>query len=340
MTTSDHLSISGAELGTLWMGYQNKTMNMRFLEYYMEKAENPEAKDILQSYHDKEAKHIETIIKIFQDEGAVLPVGFTEKDVTPGAPRLFDEMFDIMHLRLITQINMGLFTMHLSMAYREDIRKLYQLFSADAQEAFDKTTGFLLKHSAIPRPPYVPMPKDIEFARNKQYMSGFNLLTNKRPLNTIEIAHLYQALEANTMGITLMTGFAQTAQNHEAAKIFLDGKELAKKIVSKISDAMRQSDIHTPSMWAGTATDSTHAPFSDKMMMYQTSVFSSFGLTSNAIGSAFSLRSDLPLKLAKIAQDTFSFAKNSGQVMIKNGWMEEPPQAQDRKKLAKGQRNK
>ncbi|MFG6117869.1 DUF3231 family protein [Thalassobacillus sp. B23F22_16] len=340
MTTSDHLSISSAELGTLWMGYQNKTMNMRFLEYYMEKAENPEAKDILQSYYDKEAKHIETIIKIFQDEGAVLPVGFTEKDVTPGAPRLYDELFDIMHLRLITQINMGLFTVHLSMAYRDDIRKLYKLFSDDAQEAFDRTTGFLLKNSAIPRPPYVPMPKDIAFARNKQYMSGFNLLTHKRPLNTIEIAHLYQALEANTMGITLMTGFAQTAQNHEASKLFLDGKELAKKIVSKLSDVLRQSDIHTPSMWAGTATDSTNAPFSDKMMMYQTSVFSSFGLTSNAIGSAFSLRSDLPLKLAKIAQDTFSFAKNSGQIMIKNGWMEEPPQAQDREKLTKGQRNK
>jgi hypothetical protein len=107
-----------------------------------------------------------------------------------------------------------------------------------------------------------------------------------------------------------------------------------------LTDLLRQSDVHTPSPWAGTATDSTNAPFSDKMMMYQTSVLSGFGLTSNAVGSAFSLRSDLPLKLAKMAQDTFTFAKNTGQVMIKNGWMEEPPQAEDRTKLSKGQSGK
>ncbi|QKY68341.1 DUF3231 family protein [Lentibacillus sp. CBA3610] len=187
MTTSDNLSISGAELGTLWMGYQNKTMNMRFLEYYIEKAEDPEAKDILESYYNKENEHVETLIKIFQDEGAVLPVGFTGKDVTPGAPRLYDEMFDIMHLRLIAAINMGLFTVHLSMAYRDDIRELYQRFTVDAQETYDQTTSFLLKHSAIPRPPYITMPKDVEFAKNKQYLSGFNLLSHKRPLNAVEL---------------------------------------------------------------------------------------------------------------------------------------------------------
>nr|WP_264372002.1 DUF3231 family protein [Salicibibacter halophilus] len=322
------------------MGYENKTMNMRFLEHYIEKAENREAKDILKSYYKKERKHVETLAKIFQKEGAALPVGYTEKDVEPGAPRLFDEMFDVMHLRLITIINMGLFTVHSSMAYREDIRKLYKDFTADAQEGYDQTTGFLLKHAAIPRPPYISMPKDIEFVKNKQYMSGFNMLSRKRPLNAVEIGHLYQSLEANSVGMTLMTGFAQAAQNKDAGKVFFDGKNLAKQIVDKLSDLLRESDVHTPSVWAGIATDSTNAPFSDKMMMYQTSVFANFGLTSNAIGSAFSLRSDLPAKLAKTATDIFTFAKDSGQVMVDNGWMEEPPQAEDRTQLAKGQSKK
>ncbi|AXF56348.1 DUF3231 family protein [Salicibibacter kimchii] len=340
MTTSDHLSISAAELGSLWMGYENKTMNMRFLEHYMEKAENQDAKKILASYYKKERNHVETLTKIFQEEGAALPVGYTEKDVEPGAARLFDEMFDIMHLRLITVINMGLFTVHLSMAYRDDIRKLYQRFTADAQEAYDQTTDFLLKHAAIPRPPYITLPKEVEFAKTKQYMSGFNLFSQKRPLNAVEIGHIYQPLEANTIGMTLMAGFAQSAQNKDAAKIFFDGKDLAKQIVTKLSDLLRDSDVHTPSMWAGNATDSTNAPFSDKMMMYQTSVFTNFGMTSNAIGSAFSLRSDLPAKMAKTAADIFNFAKNSGQVIVDNGWLEEPPQAEDRTQLAKGKSNR
>jgi nitrogen fixation protein len=35
------------------------------------------------------------------------------------------------------------------------------------------------------------------------------------------------------------------------------------------------------------------------------------------------------------AKDIFTFAQDGGKIMIKNGWMEEPPQIEDRNRLTK-----
>ncbi|MDQ0201658.1 hypothetical protein J2S10_004868 [Neobacillus ginsengisoli] len=53
------------------------------------------------------------------------------------------------------------------------------------------------------------------------------------------------------------------------------------------------------------------------------------------MGGAFSLRNELPAKMAILATDIFTFAQDGGKIMIKNGWMEEPPQIEDRIQLTK-----
>ena len=65
-------------------------------------------------------------------------------------------------------------------------------------------------------------------------MSGFNLFSEKRALNTVEVAHLYHAIESNIIGMQLITGFAQVANEPEVKKYFIRGKELSKKIVTDL----------------------------------------------------------------------------------------------------------
>ncbi|OIK10792.1 hypothetical protein BIV60_20195 [Bacillus sp. MUM 116] len=48
----------------------------------------------------------------------------------------------------------------------------------------------------------------------------------------------------------------------------------------------------------------------------------------NALGGVFSLRNDLPAKMAPLSKDIFTFSQDGGK-MIKNGWMEEHPQIED-----------
>jgi hypothetical protein len=317
------------------MEYQSDTLTMRVLEYFLEKAENEESKKIFQSQYEKKIEHVGTIKTILQNENAAIPVGYTEKDVNKGVPRLWNDSFDMMYTRVMAKVEIGLYALHSSMTYREDIRNLTKRFTGDAQETYDRATAFLLKKGVLARPPYVSLPKEVEFVDDKNYMSGFNLLSEKRALNTVEIANIYQGMETNILGAQLMAGFAQSASEKEAKQYFTKGMELSKKIVSTLGKLLMDSDIQPPSTWAGRALDSTIPPFSDKLMMYNTSLLSTFGLGSHAIGAAFSLRSDLPLKMAKLAKDIFSYSKEGGKLMVKHNWMEEPPQAEDRYQLTK-----
>jgi hypothetical protein len=47
------------------------------------------------------------------------------------------------------------------------------------------------------------------------------------------------------------------------------------------------------------------------------------------------LRNDLSLKAGLIAKDIYVYTHDGIKLMIKHGWLEEPPQMEDRKQLIK-----
>jgi hypothetical protein len=306
-------------------------MKMRVLELFLNQTEEKSYKSVIQFAQTVETKNRKRIEAVFQEEGAAIPIAFTEKDIDKSAPRLFDDNFQLMFIRLLSKILIGLYALHSGMSYREDIYRLYNDFTKDSMEIYNRTTQILLEKGVLVRPPGVPMPEKAEFVQGKSYLGGLNPFAEKRVLNTVEIGLIYQALESNITGVQLMTGFAQAAENPEVKQYFIRGRELAQKIVSVMSGLLTDSDLPAPSTWAGTVTASQVPPLSDKIMMYATNLLSMFGMGSNSVGAAFGFRGDLVAKMGKILVETFDFAKEGGKIMIEHGWMEEPPQAADRK---------
>jgi hypothetical protein len=332
---TNKIPISSSELGNLWMAYFKDEMMSRFLDCFLIQTDDEAAKNIMTTYYNNINNLANEVEQKFLNEGAVIPIAFQENDVRKDAPPLFDSMFGMMFLRTILKVTTGFHALHLGMSYRHDIMDFQKRSYINSMETFIASSDYLIEKGVLARPPYVSMPKEAEFVEDTKYMKGIMLFGDKRSLNTIEVAHIYNTIESNIFGTQLMTGFAQVAKESEVSNYFIKGKELAKKIVSNLSEVMQQSDIQPPATWIGRATDSTVSPFSDKMMMFCTSLLSSFGLGSNALGTAFSLRSDLPLKLTVIMKDTFQFASKGGQIMIKHKWLEEPPQMEDRNRLIK-----
>ncbi|PMC40471.1 hypothetical protein CJ195_01795 [Bacillus sp. UMB0899] len=335
MADSARVPITSSELGNLWMTYQEKTMIMRFLEYFLEHVDNEEARTLLQNYYERADKSVETLKTIFQEEGAVIPNGFTVEDMNKGVPKLFNFMYDLMYLHMMTKIDTNLYALYSTMSYRKDIRQFFKRLTAEAQETYDQATEALLETGVLSRPPYVSMPKEVKYVNDKKYMTGLNWLSNERSLNTIEISLIHHAIETNLTGMQLMIGFAQVANNQQVRNHFIKGMELSKKVETSLGEFLRPDFIEPPATYAGKATDSTIAPFSDKLMLYNTSLLTTFGLGSNALGGAFSLRTDLPAKMALLSKDILDFAKQGGKIMLKNGWMEEPPMIEDRNQLTK-----
>lgn len=219
------------------------------------------------------------------------------------------------------------------MTFREDINLLFEDLTALTQRYFRICSQYLLEKGLLVRTPYVSMPKSVELVKDNSYLSGvaLNPFTQKRALNTVEISHLHKAIESNLTGLHLILGFAQCANDGEVKKFFNEGAELAKGIIKETSELMIETNVPIPQTPGGDVTRSTVAPFSDKLMMYCTSLFCSFSMGSNSLGTAFSLRNDLPAKNGIFMKDIFEYAHKGGKIMIKNGWMEEPPQMVDSK---------
>jgi len=335
MSTEAKIQLSSTELATVWINYQSISASILIFDLFKEKTIDKLAQNILSDYVTECQNIKNKVVDILNNEQAAIPLGFIESDIIRTAPPLFDDFFNIMFLRQMTKLTFGNSSLSSAMSYMKEVNDLFKLNYDVANNFYMLTTNYLLEKGVLPRPPYVGMPLQIEFIEDKNYIAGMNLLSDKRSLNTIEVAYITESMQDNVLGMQLMTGFAQVAKEKEVKKYFKAGNELSKNIVADLSSTLLQSDIQPSTPWAGKATSSQISPFSDKLMMFLTSIIASAGIGYTAMGTSFSMRSDLHLKFAMFAKNIFSFTKEGGKIMIKHNWMEEPPQMEDRNQLTK-----
>ncbi|MCD8511299.1 MAG: DUF3231 family protein [Bacillus sp. (in: Bacteria)] len=212
--------ISSSEIGTLWLTYQEKALIIRFLEYFLEKSNEQEARNILGGLWQNLDFYIKKMENIFQEEGITVPVAFTKEDVNLEAPKLYDNGFDILMLRVFKELSMGMYTINMNMSYREDIITLYKDLTEMTQSTYRIATYYLLDKGLLAASPNVTHPKETEFVKGKSYLNGFNPFKHPRALSDIELGILHQGIESNSIGMQLITGFAQVANNKKGSKIF------------------------------------------------------------------------------------------------------------------------
>ncbi|WP_449537647.1 DUF3231 family protein [Ferdinandcohnia sp. Marseille-Q9671] len=325
--------INVSEVGSLWQTYQEKTLIMRFLEYFIEKADDPQARNILGGLWQELDFYVKEMEGIFSDQGMVKPVGFTSSDVNLNAPKLYDNGFDVMFVRILKEVSMGLYTLGLNMTYNKQVMSIYEGLTTVTQKIYKLSTTYLLDKGILSMPPKVTMPQQTEFIKSKKYMEGFNLLGDKRSLNDLEVGIIHHNLEANNIGMQLITGFAQVAQTKEVKQYFVKGVQLAKKQIKVMEDILLKADVHLSATSGATVTTSTVPPFSDKLMMHCIYILNGFSIVGAGSGAYFSMRHDLAMKTMLLAKDVYTYAQEGIEIKIKNGWFEEPPQMEDRTQI-------
>ncbi len=262
---------------------------------------------------------------LMENEGAVAPEGFTKKDVILEAPTLWENGFDIMFSRILKEISLGLYANHIPSTYRKDIIMLYSDLTKLSDTYYEHFTQYLLENNFLSRPTYINMPKSIDYIQNKDYVKGTNILGKKRPINSVEYSNIYRLIETNISGMQLLEGFIQTAKDEEIKKYFTKGRELSKKVIREYSNIALEDNIQPPATPGGTVTNSTIAPFSEKLMMYCNYLLSGLSLGAGGFVAGFSLRNDLQIKNAVFAKDIFEYQREGIMLMISKGWYEEPP---------------
>jgi hypothetical protein len=334
MEDKSKIRLTAAEISMLWTQYINETVSVCVNSYFLEKVEDEEVKPIIEFALENSKKSISTLKDLFEREQFPIPIGFTDEDVNTNAPRFCSDNFMTMYLRNLSVLGMAAGSMALGFVTRDDIVNFFKSILKDAVMLQDVTRNLMLKQGTYIRPPYISTPDKVDFVKKQSFLSGF--IGDIRPLSAQEVTMLFHNVQTNTVGKALIIGFAQIAQNKEVKEYFIRGKQIAQKHIDIFSDILKKEDLPAPMTWDMAITDSTIPVFSDKLMMFHITSMISAGIGNYGTAMSVSPRRDLGMKYASLIPEIALYAEDGANILIKHGWMEEPPLTDDRNSLING----
>lgn len=334
--SSHPIRLTTAEMGTLWTTYINDTMAKCILSYFLNKVEDIEIRPVIELALHLAEQHIEQLTELFDAERFPVPQGFSVEDVNVNAKRLFSDSFFVYYIKNMAKVGLATYSMSYTMASRADIRKFFNDCLSKTAELDQQATELLQSKGLYIRPPQVTIPVNIDFVDDKSFLSGgFFGLAEKRPLLSVEIAHLFANLQTNSLGKALLMGFAQVARSRDIRQYMLQGKDLSTNHIKVFSELLVNEDLPAPMTYDADVSDSTEAPFSDKLMLYHISLLVAAGTANYGAATAASPRRDIAANYVRLAAEIATYAADGAKLMIEKRWLEEPPQAVNRKELTK-----
>lgn len=328
--------LTSAELACAWTDYMNSSMSICILSYFLKDIEDDEVRSVIQSSFEITSNHLDQLTTLFKSEQLPLPTGFSiENDVNLNAPRLYTDMFKLNYINHMSKVGLLAYSSFIAMSARKDIRSLFMEGLSTVTCLFDNSSEILLSKGLFVRAPYIAYPTRTDYVDSKKYLNGYSFFNKQRPLNTIEISHLFMNIQTNIIGIKLSLSFAQTSPRETIQKWMLRGSEISKKHVQIFTKALIDNNIQPPVSSDTSISDSTIPPFSDKLTTFHMGFLSAAGTGNYATAAAASQRSDLVLNYERLSLEIGQFAKDGADIMIKNEWLEQPPGTIDKQKLTK-----
>ncbi|MGW9019803.1 DUF3231 family protein [Priestia megaterium] len=322
--------LTAPEMGKLWATYMGNSMANCLLTYFLQHVEDQDIKKLLEHAKSLTEEFQGGVKEIFFKENVPIPHGFTKEDVNLGAPRLFEDEFYVHYLKYVAKAGLSIYSIAIPLMYREDVRIFLSHCMSSTMELVEEVKAILMDKGLIIKPPIIPAPEQVKMA-NTDYLSGF--VGNVRPLHALEIAHLYDNIENNVTSKTLIMAFSQVAKNNEIRELFVKGKDLTNIAVERYIEKLHHDSLPAPSFIDHLVTTSTFSPFSDKIMLFHK--VDMFSMKIRAFGNSLALngRHDLALLYGKSLMNISRFVKDASNILMKNGWMEIPPEATDRENL-------
>lgn len=328
-----NVSLTTGEIANLWTQYMNDSLAICVLSHAIETSQDTKVKEILEFARSLSEAHIEKIQHFFNQEDFPIPKGFsTKEDVNFNAPALFTDTFMLVYMLIMTIHGLTGYAGAVSTSVRLDQRKFFNECNVEALELHNRIVELMLQKGIYSKPPRINTPKQVDFVHSQSYLTGW--FGDKRPLNAIEISGLSYNMQKTVVKVVLEIAFGQVCQTKELRKYFQRGKDICKKQFDILSAIVSKEDLSSPRSWVSEVTDSTISPFSDKLMLLHTVIMVSAGVGYLGAALSVSQRRDLALKYTYLMADIGRYAEDGAQLLIEKGWLEQPPLAEDRRKLA------
>lgn len=220
-----------------------------------------------------------------------------------------------------------------SVCIREDVRKYLIECTSQTLELYDRVTSVALSEGILSKPPTLNNKQKIDFIKKQNYLTGW--FGKRRPINAIEISGAHLNMQKNMVKMVLELGFGQVCQSKEVREYFERARKLCKRHFHILGVMLEEENLHKPRIFESEVTDSTVPPFSDKLMLFHIATLLSAAL--GYYGEALSMcqRRDLSADYARMNMEIALIAEDGMNLLIENGWMEQPPTATDHENLTK-----
>lgn len=331
MSNQSPIKLSSTEISSLWLTYYNDSLVTKMLKYFKNNVSDEEVRAQLETAYNISDKHLKFIEQVFRNDGLTIPVGFSEQDVNENAPRLFRDVYYLYYLSNIALYGMTNFNLYLYRTARTDVRKFFSEGEIEMTQFYYNLSDLMLNKGVFLRAPIVEVTKEIDFVNKKDFFAG--IFTEPRSLLLMEISNIYANILTCLTGRTLIQGFSQVTNSNEIKKFLHDGKEMLDRHVNFFAGLLEAEDIPVPAMSDTFLTDSTQAPFTDKLMLYHATVLNIIHIRNFSDAIATSMRKDITVGFTRLLGEIGRFASEGVGIMVKNGWMEQPPQAVNQREL-------
>ncbi|WP_186576525.1 DUF3231 family protein [Aquibacillus kalidii] len=324
--------LTSPELANLWTQYMNDSMSICVITYLLKHCDDQKIKSILKRAVDLSESHIKKIKTFLKGEEYPIPKGFTKEDVNLDAPSLFTDNLILIYMQVMTLHGMNSYSLCMSTSIRSDQRKYYAQCISDTSDLYDSLLELMLEKGILSKPPVLNPPYQADIIKDQDYLAGW--FGKKRPLNAIEISGLHYNMKKTIVKVVLEIAFGQVTKSKELRAYFKRGVKICEKQLKEMGTLLQEDHLPVPKSWQAEVTNSTKAPFSDKLMLFHV-----VGLVAVAIGyygAALSAaqRRDLIFKYTKLIGEIGLYAEDGVNIMIRNGWLEKPPMVDDRDRLA------
>lgn len=328
---ADNVPLNATELAALWSSYVQYTMFVCVFKHFSQTAEDNEVRPIMEDALNICNKRVAKVAEIFNKEKLPIPSGFTDSDVNLNAPRLFTDPYYLYYLINANKIAVGLNGLSFVTSGRADIREFYEHCVISSMHLYNNTINVLQSKGIYVRPPIITTSKDVDHVKKQDFLRGF--LGERRSLLAQEISALFYGIVTNNVGKRLLMGFRQTVSSEQARKFMDRGINMSSDFIEMFSSSLSHEDVPDPIQWDYMVTDSTTPIFSDKLMMYHTVLVTTAGILNYSASMATSPRHDLMVNYTKALVTVGDFLEDGTNIMIDNGWFEEPPMSIDRRDL-------
>lgn len=323
--------LSSAEITSLWTQYIRESMAICISKYALKCIKDADISSVFEDALNLSFNHIQKVKDIFIQEEFPIPNGFTEKDVNLNAPPLFSDSFWLNYIYDMTMHGSSLFSIAFNSSARKDLRDFYYQCVNDSMNLYNKTIEVLMSKGLYEKSPYFSNPQQVDYITDLSYVT--DVFGKRRPLNSMESGTIYFNLKKSMFAKALLFGFSKVCNLKEIREFMEKGMKVINKHIELFSSVLLENNLHVPKLMDSEVTNSSIAPFSDKLMLYHAGSLFIVAVSYYGYASVMSMRADLILHCETAIAGDFNVLAQYGRLMIKNHWLEKPPFADDRKDL-------